>query len=289
MTDQMRRLRVLDKREHVAEYPEPYLSISGVRKEFALGGRKSIAVTDVNLDIRHGEFVAFIGHSGCGKSTVLNMVAGILLPTAGKVSVAGKEVTGPGPDRAMVFQSYSLLPWLTVRENVLQAVEAVFGSSREKGDREDLTDHFLEMVGLTEHRFKRPAQLSGGMRQRVAIARAFAVEPDVLLLDEPFGALDALTKGGLQDELLRMWRENGRGQTVLMVTHDIDEAIYLADRVVVMTDGPAATIGEVIPIGIERPRDKRSLIHDPQYIEIKEHLLELLDGNSHRQGSSIAV
>jgi len=288
MNDLMRKRRVLDKRDSSTTYAEPYLSLAGLRKEFDLGGKKAVAVTDVSLDIRHGEFVAFIGHSGCGKSTVLNMVAGILLPTAGKITLGGKPITGPGPDRAMVFQSYSLLPWLTVRENVLQAVEAVFGSSREKGDREDLTDHFLDMVGLTEHRKKLPAQLSGGMRQRVAIARAFAVEPDVLLLDEPFGALDALTKGGLQDELLRMWQENGRGQTVLMVTHDIDEAIYLADRVVIMTDGPAATIGEVLTIGIERPRDKRSLIHDPQYIAIKEHLLELLDGKVPRP-QSIAI
>jgi nitrate ABC transporter ATP-binding subunit len=214
---------------------------------------------------------------------VLNMVAGIYPPTTGTIQVAGKRVTGPGPDRAMVFQSYSLLPWLTVRENVYQAVDAVFGYSRDRADKSELTDHFLHMVNLTEHSHKRPAQISGGMRQRVAIARAFAVEPDVLLLDEPFGALDALTKGGLHDELLRMWRENGRGQTVLMVTHDIDEAIYLADRIVVMTDGPAATVDEIIPIDIARPRDKRSLIHDPTYMAIKEHLLELLDVSARRQ------
>ena len=183
----------------------------------------------------------------------------------------------------MVFQSYSLLPWLTVRENVYQAVDSVFGYTRDREDKRELTDHFLRMVNLTEHSHKRPSQISGGMRQPVAIARAFAVEPDVLLLDEPFGALDALTKGGLHVELLRMWRENGRGQTVLMVTHDIDEAIYLADRIVVMTDGPAATVDEIIPIDIPRPRDKRSLIHDATYMAIKEHLLELLDVSAQRE------
>ena len=284
MSSHMRREPYLDTRERPFIHPvEPYLSLKGVGKEFRVGRQRSLAVSDVNLDLRHGEFVAFIGHSGCGKSTVLNMIAGIYPPSTGSIHVAGKPVTGPGPDRAMVFQSYSLLPWLTVRENVYQAVDSVFGYSRDHADKRELTDHFLRMVNLTEHSHKRPSQISGGMRQRVAIARAFAVEPDVLLLDEPFGALDALTKGSLHDELLRMWRENGRGQTVLMVTHDIDEAIYLADRIVVMTDGPAATVDEIIPIDIPRPRDKRSLIHDATYMAIKEHLLELLDVSAQRQ------
>jgi nitrate/nitrite transport system ATP-binding protein len=278
----MRQIAHLDTRAKPYAHEEPYLSLTGVGKHFRAGRTTSVAVENVNLDLHHGEFVAFIGHSGCGKSTVLNMIAGIHAPSTGTIRLGGKLVTGPGPDRAMVFQSYSLLPWLTVRENVYQAVDAVFGFTRDRADKRELTDHVLRMVNLTEHSHKRPAQISGGMRQRVAIARAFAVEPDVLLLDEPFGALDALTKGSLHDELLRMWRENGGGQTVLMVTHDIDEAIYLADRIVVMTDGPAATVDEIIPIDIERPREKRGLIHDPTYIEIKAHLLELLDDSARR-------
>jgi nitrate/nitrite transport system ATP-binding protein len=255
---------------------EPYLHIDRVGKDFRLGRDMVTAVHDVSLEVRQGEFVAFIGHSGCGKSTVLNMVAGIAAPSTGTIRVGGRVVTAPGPDRAMVFQSYSLLPWLTVEDNVCQAVEAVFQGSMLAKEKRALTERFLRMVNLWEHRRKRPAEISGGMRQRTAIARAFAVKPDMLLLDEPFGALDALTRGSLQDELLAMWRSDGRRQTILMVTHDIDEAIFLADRVVVMTDGPAATIREVIPIPLSRPREKRSVMSDPRSLKIKEHLLSLL-------------
>jgi nitrate ABC transporter ATP-binding subunit len=261
-------------------FTEPYLLIDAVRKDFTIGRETVTAVRDVTLEVRHGEFVAFIGHSGCGKSTVLNMVAGVYAPTTGSISVGGRRVAGPGPDRAMVFQSYSLLPWLTVEDNVFQAVDAVFDGQMTSRDKRARAERFLRMVNLWEHRRKRPAEISGGMRQRVAIARAFAVKPDVLLLDEPFGALDALTKGGLHDELLALWRSDGRRQTILMVTHDIDEAIYLADRVMVMTDGPEATIREVISIPLERPRDKRSLMHDPRYVDVKEHLLSLLQDES---------
>ena len=257
-------------------WTEPYLHIDRVGKTFRFGRETVSAVRDVTLEVRHGEFVAFIGHSGCGKSTVLNMVAGIYPPSTGSIHLGGRAVAGPGPDRAMVFQSYSLLPWLTVEDNVFQAVEAVFQDRMLAKDKRMRTERFLRMVNLWEHRTKRPAEISGGMRQRTAIARAFAVKPDVLLLDEPFGALDALTKGSLHDELLALWRGDGRRQTILMVTHDIDEAIYLADRVMVMTDGPAATIREVIPIPLARPREKRSVMHDPRYLEIKEHLLSLL-------------
>ena len=255
---------------------EPYLRLDRVGKAFAFGREQVTAVRDVSLDVRHGEFVAFIGHSGCGKSTVLNMVAGIHPPTTGEIRVGGRAIKGPGPDRAMVFQSYSLLPWLTVEDNVFQAVDAVFEDQMPARDKRLRTERFLRMVNLWDHRRKRPSEISGGMRQRTAIARAFAVKPDVLLLDEPFGALDALTKGTLHDELLALWRGDDRRQTILMVTHDIDEAIYLADRVVVMTDGPAATIREVIPIPLARPREKRSVMHHPRYLEIKEHLLSLL-------------
>ena len=257
-------------------WTEPYLHIDRVGKTFRFGRETVSAVRDVTLEVRHGEFVAFIGHSGCGKSTVLNMVAGIYPPSTGSIHLGGRAVAGPGPDRAMVFQSYSLLPWLTVEDNVFQAVESVFQDRMLAKDKRMRTERFLRMVNLWEHRTKRPAEISGGMRQRTAIARAFAVKPDVLLLDEPFGALDALTKGSLHDELLVLWRGDGRRQTILMVTHDIDEAIYLADRVMVMTDGPAATIREVIPIPLARPREKRSVMHDPRYLEIKEHLLSLL-------------
>jgi len=257
-------------------WTEPYLHIDRVGKTFRFGRETVSAVRDVTLEVRHGEFVAFIGHSGCGKSTVLNMVAGIYPPSTGSIHLGGRAVAGPGPDRAMVFQSYSLLPWLTVEDNVFQAVEAVFQDRMLAKDKRMRTERFLRMVNLWEHRTKRPSEISGGMRQRTAIARAFAVKPDVLLLDEPFGALDALTKGSLHDELLALWRGDGRRQTILMVTHDIDEAIYLADRVMVMTDGPAATIREVIPIPLARPREKRSVMHDPRYLEIKEHLLSLL-------------
>jgi nitrate/nitrite transport system ATP-binding protein len=255
---------------------EPYLHIDGVGKDFQLGRERVSAVRDVSLEVRRGEFVAFIGHSGCGKSTVLNMVAGISTPSTGTIRVGGRPVLGPGPDRAMVFQSYSLLPWLTVEDNVFQAVDAVFQEQMLPKDKRARTERFLRMVNLWEHRKKRPSEISGGMRQRTAIARAFAVKPDVLLLDEPFGALDALTKGSLHDELLALWRSDGRRQTILMVTHDIDEAIYLADRVMVMTDGPGATIREVIPIPLARPREKRAVMHDPRYLEIKQHLLSLL-------------
>jgi nitrate/nitrite transport system ATP-binding protein len=255
---------------------EPYLHIDGVGKDYQLGREPVSAVRDVSLEVRHGEFVAFIGHSGCGKSTVLNMVAGISTPSTGTIRVGGRPVLGPGPDRAMVFQSYSLLPWLTVEDNVFQAVDAVFQEQMLPKDKRARTERFLRMVNLWEHRKKRPSEISGGMRQRTAIARAFAVKPDVLLLDEPFGALDALTKGSLHDELLALWRGDGRRQTILMVTHDIDEAIYLADRVMVMTDGPGATIREVIPIPLARPREKRAVMHDPRYLEIKQHLLSLL-------------
>jgi nitrate ABC transporter ATP-binding subunit len=260
-------------------WTEPYVHIDAVSKAFRMGQAMSVAVSDVSLRIRHGEFVAFIGHSGCGKSTVLNMVAGVYPPSAGIVRVNGMPVTGPGPDRAMVFQSYSLLPWLTVEENVFEAVDAVFVDQMPLRDRRARVERFLRMVHLWEHRRKRPAEISGGMRQRTAIARAFAVQPEVLLLDEPFGALDALTKGTLHDELLALWRSDGRRQTILMVTHDIDEAVYLADRVVVMTDGPAATIREVIPVPLQRPREKRAVMHDPRTLEIKERLLSLLQGS----------
>ena len=255
-----------------------FLQIEGVTKSFPTARGLYTAVRDVSFEVRRGEFVSFIGHSGCGKSTLLNMVAGMEMPSAGRITLEGRQIKGPGSDRAMVFQNYSLLPWLSVRRNVGEAVDSVLEKHMTQVERVKRTDEFLQMVGLWEHKDKLPAQLSGGMKQRVAIARAFAIKPDVLILDEPFGALDALTKGSLHDELLRIWRDEGqRRQTILMVTHDIDEAIYLSDRVVVMSNGPEARIGEIIEVKIPRPRDKRDIITLDEYARVKNRLLELLE------------
>ena len=257
----------------------PFVQIKDVRKSFKTGKGEYTAVQNINLDISQGEFVAFIGHSGCGKSTLLNMIAGLYTPSVGSVKVDGREIKAPGSDRAMVFQNYSLLPWLSVSENVFQAVDSVYEKNLTTTDKRALSEKFVEMVGLGKHKNKLPGQLSGGMKQRAAIARAFATKPQVLLLDEPFGALDALTKGALHDELLDIWNESaesGNKQTIFMVTHDIDEAIYLCDRIVVFTNGPAATIGEVIEVPIPRPRDKRSMAQLSIYGEIKSRLIELL-------------
>ena len=257
----------------------PFVHIQNVHKQFQTGKGTYTALRDINLSVSQGEFVAFIGHSGCGKSTLLNIIAGLYPPSTGKVTVEGREVKGPGSDRAMVFQNYALLPWLSVSENVFQAVDSVYEKNMTGTEKRQLSNKFIDMVGLGKHRDKLPGQLSGGMKQRAAIARAFATKPDVLLLDEPFGALDALTKGALHDELLSIWNEsaqNGRKQTIFMVTHDIDEAIYLCDRIVVFTNGPAATIGEVIEVPIPRPRDKRLISTLTAYGEIKSRLIDLL-------------
>ena len=261
--------------EPPATSTDEYLSIRGVMKAFDTPAGRTIALCDINFDVQHGEFISFIGHSGCGKSTLLNIVAGLSRQTAGEVLLNGKSITGPGPDRGVVFQNYSLLPWLSVRDNVFEAVDAVY-RAKTGPEKHLLVDNFLNKVGLAEHRDKRPSQISGGMKQRVAIARAFATHPEVMLLDEPFGALDALTRSSLQEELLQMWAGDNQTETVIMVTHDIDEAIYLSDRIVVMTNGPEATIGEIIEVNIPRPRDKQTLLHTPAWAEIKERLMYLL-------------
>jgi len=254
---------------------EACLSIHDMAKVFETSNGPIVAVCDINLDIRRGEFVSLIGHSGCGKSTLLNIIAGLYHQSTGSVTLDGGPITRPGPDRGVVFQNYSLLPWLSVHGNVFAAVDAVY-RDKSREEKHALVDDFLRKVGLYEHRDKRPSQISGGMKQRVAIARAFATHPKVLLLDEPFGALDALTKGALHEELMRMWSGDMQTETVVMVTHDIDEAIYLSDRIVVMTNGPAATIGEIIEVPIPRPRDKRAILHTAEWAEIKERLLYLL-------------
>ncbi len=262
-----------------AHATDPCLSIRNVSKAFDSARGRVLALREISLEIRRGEFVSLIGHSGCGKSTLLSIIAGLHQPSAGSVFLDGRPITRPGPDRAVVFQNYSLLPWLSVRDNVFEAVDSVH-AGRPRAEKQALVDDFLRTVGLYEHRDKKPGQISGGMKQRVAIARAFAAHPQVLLLDEPFGALDALTRSTLHEELLRMWSGDMQTETVVMVTHDIDEAIYLSDRIVVMTNGPEATIGEIIPVHLPRPRDKQSLLHTPEWAAIKEHLMGLLTAKS---------
>jgi nitrate ABC transporter ATP-binding subunit len=250
-----------------------YLNFSGVGQVFHTKRGPFEALKDINLQVAQGEFICVIGHSGCGKSTLLNMVSGFLQPSSGSVTLDNVPIDRPGPDRMVVFQNYSLLPWKTVEQNVALAVKAA-RPELDAAARTAVIDHHLEMVGLLEARHKRPAQISGGMRQRVAIARALAVRPDVLVLDEPFGALDAITKEELQEELLAIWRENK--PTVLMITHDIDEALFLADRVVMMTNGPSATIGEIMEVPFERPRSFEAIQDDPRYGQLRNHALDFL-------------
>lgn len=252
---------------------QPLLAIAGVSKVYPTPNGPYTVLDGVDLTVNEGEFVCLIGHSGCGKSTLLNMVAGFNQPTTGEVTLQGKPVTKPGPDRMMVFQNYSLLPWKTAFDNVYLAVKSVY-PDKSKAEKVALVEEHLAMVGLTEAAQKKPAQLSGGMKQRVAIARALAIRPQILILDEPFGALDAITKEELQDELLSIWREHRL--TVLMITHDIDEALYLGDRLVMMTNGPAAKIGEDLKIPLLRPRIRARLLEDPAYYELRNYALDFL-------------
>ena len=246
----------------------------------------AVIVKDFNLSIKKGEFVCLIGHSGCGKSTVLSMLAGLNSISGGGIILAGKELDGPGPDRGIVFQSPCLLPWLTAFDNVMLGVNQVFYTAS-KTERKQIAEYYLSVVGLGESMFKRPGELSQGMRQRVGIARAFALSPKMLLLDEPFGMLDSLTRFELQQVLLKLW---GRDQkTALMVTHDVDEAIFLADRVVMMTNGPEAEVGDVLEIPFERPRDRRELMDDPKYYELREHLIEYLEEHAHLKGDKAPI
>jgi nitrate/nitrite transport system ATP-binding protein len=253
---------------------EKFVSIEGVQMSFAAKGGRFLALKDIDLAIAQGEFVSLIGHSGCGKSTLLNLVAGLLRPTAGVLICAGREVAGPGPDRGVVFQNHSLLPWLTCFENVYLAVERVFGGAEPKSALRERTDRALALVQLGHAAHKRPGEISGGMKQRVGIARALSMEPGVLLLDEPFGALDALTRAHLQDELLKIVAATG--STVLMVTHDVDEAVLLSDRIVMLTNGPGATIGGIVDVPLARPRERLALVNDPRYHRCRGAVLEFL-------------
>jgi nitrate/nitrite transport system ATP-binding protein len=253
---------------------EKYLELRGVRMEFHTGRARYVALENIDLDIGAGEFVSLIGHSGCGKSTLLNIVAGLLAPTAGTLILAGREIAGPGPDRGVVFQNHSLLPWLTCFENVYLAVERVFAEKETRAQMKERAARALELVHLGHAQHRRPHEISGGMKQRVGIARALSMEPKMLLLDEPFGALDALTRARLQDELARIVAK--AGSTVLMVTHDVDEAVLLSDRVVMMTNGPAAVVGQVLEIDLPRPRDRLALAGHRRTMELRAHLLEFL-------------
>ncbi len=249
-----------------------YLRIENVGMSFATRKGDFVAIERIDLTVRKGEFVSLIGHSGCGKSTLLNLVAGLLQPTEGGILLAEREIAGPGPDRGVVFQNHSLLPWLTCFDNVYLAVEKVF--PEKKNLLKERTHKALAMVGLTPAEAKYPHEISGGMKQRVGIARALAIEPKMLLLDEPFGALDALTRANLQDELLRIVDKTGA--TVLMVTHDVDEAVLLSDRVVMMTNGPAARIGGVLEVDLSRPRDRLALAGERRYIELRSTIMDFL-------------
>ena len=251
-----------------------YIEIQGVEQNFKTKKGPFCALKNVNLTVAKGEFVALIGHSGCGKSTLLNLIAGLTMPTEGSLICANREISGPGPERAVVFQNHSLLPWLTCFENVYLAVERVFSATENKAQLKARTDAVLAMVGLTAATHKRPGEISGGMKQRVGIARALSMEPKVLLLDEPFGALDALTRAKLQDELLAIVHKTQ--STVVMVTHDVDEAVLLSDRIVMMTNGPSATIGEVLAIELKRPRRRVELAESTQYLRYRKAVIDFL-------------
>ena len=262
---------------------DKHLIIEGAGITFDTKRGPFIALRDVDLTVAKGEFVTLIGHSGCGKSTLLNLVAGLLRPTSGNIIAAGREVAGPGPDRAVVFQNHSLLPWMTCFDNVYLAVERVFGRREPAAKLKARTEAALALVHLEQAAHKHPNEISGGMKQRVGIARALAMEPKLLLMDEPFGALDALTRAHLQDELIKIVAATG--STVVMVTHDVDEAVLLSDRVVMLTNGPAATVGEVLDVDVPRPRDRLALANDARYMACRSAVLAFLYQKQMRQAA----
>jgi nitrate/nitrite transport system ATP-binding protein len=268
----------VEPRSHTLDVPfaagRAFLKVDRISKSFSRGSGATEVLREISLGIEKGEFVSIIGHSGCGKSTLLNLVAGLAQVTSGAILLEDREVNEPGPDRAVVFQNHSLLPWLTVYENVALAVDKVFGSAKSKSERRQWVMHNLELVQMVHAKDKRPAEISGGMKQRVGIARALAMEPKVLLLDEPFGALDALTRAHLQDSVMEIHAR--LGNTVIMITHDVDEAVLLSDRIVMMTNGPGATIGEVLDVGLPRPRRRLELVSNPVYLARREAVLKFL-------------
>lgn len=258
---------------------KPLLSLENIYVDFERDGVISQVLDNVSLSVHKGEFLSIIGHSGCGKSTLLNVVAGLVPVTLGAALLDNKEIKGPGPERAVVFQNHSLLPWMTVYENVRLAVAKLYGAKENLKQLHDRTLHNLELVKMTHAKDKRPGEISGGMKQRVGIARALAMEPKVLLLDEPFGALDALTRAHLQDTVMEL-HERIRS-TVLMITHDVDEAVLLADRVVMMTNGPKARIGQIVDVKTPRPRDRRVVIQDMQFVECRRRIVSFLEAHDH--------
>jgi len=249
----------------------PFLELNNVSKSYGT----TAVLKNINLSIREGEFVAIVGYSGAGKTTLMSMIAGLVKPDSGEVLLQGKPVTGPGPDRAVIFQNYSLLPWMTVFENVLLAVEQVF-PKLSTADKKACADKYIGMVNLTPARDKRPSELSGGMRQRVSVARALAMNPRVLLMDEPLGALDALTRATLQDEIERIWEQDKK--TVVLITNDVDEGILLADRIIPLSAGPGATLGPAVTVDLDRPRDRTAINHSPRFKEIRGEVLRYLLG-----------
>jgi nitrate/nitrite transport system ATP-binding protein len=257
----------------------PYLKLDLICKSFTRGSTETEVLKDVTLGIEKGQFVSIIGHSGCGKTTLLNIVAGLLPVTTGGVLLENREVNDPGPDRAVVFQNHSLLPWLTVYGNVKLAVDKVFAGAKSRAERHDWVMHNLDLVQMAHAKDKRPAEISGGMKQRVGLARALAMEPKELQLDEPFGALDALTRAHLQDSVMGI---HGKlGNTVLMITHDVDEAVLLSDRIVMMTNGPAARIGEILDVPLPRPRKRLAVAGDAAYLKCRQRVLEFLYERHH--------
>ncbi len=252
----------------------PYCKIDHVDKTFKRGPNETQVLKGITFEVEKGEYVSIIGHSGCGKSTLLNIVAGLTPATNGGVILEGREVNEPGPDRAVVFQNHSLLPWLTVYDNVRLAVDKVYSATKSRAERDAWTLHNLDLVQMTHAKDKRPSEISGGMKQRVGLARALAMEPKVLLLDEPFGALDALTRTHLQDTVMGLHQK--LGNTVMMITHDVDEAVLLSDRIIMMTNGPSAQIGEILAVPLARPRKRLELVADATFLKCRQRVLEFL-------------
>jgi len=257
-----------------------YLILSKVTKTYDTPKGPAVIVKDFDLSIERGEFVCLIGHSGCGKSTLLSMVAGLNDITAGGIILAGRELVGPGPDRGVVFQSPCLLPWLTAFENVMLGIDQVFFTAP-KYERQQIAEYYLSVVGLGEFMHRKPSELSAGMRQRVGIARAFALSPKMLLLDEPFGMLDSLTRFELQQVLIDLWRRDQK--TALMVTHDVDEALFLSDRIVMMTNGPEAEVGDILHVEFPRPRVRKEVLDHPDYYRLRERLISFLENHAHKE------
>ena len=261
-----------------------YLELNNVSKGYGINGARTPVLKDINLSVEKGEFVAIVGYSGAGKTTLISLMAGLIQADSGSLTLNDLEITTPGPDRGIVFQNYSLLPWLTVYENIFLAVDQVFPNWA-PAKKQQHTEKYIAMVSLTPARDKRPGELSGGMKQRVSVARALAMDPQVLLLDEPLGALDALTRATLQDEIGRIWQENQK--TVVLITNDVDEGILLADRVIPLSAGPNATLGPSIPIEIPRPRDRKAINHDPHFKEIRRTIIDYLLGAGGKQRTTL--